>query len=217
MLEHVSQDIGTRYYQLLKPLFSNSIILEFCRINDGVGDPIKSYINGLESSVSPSSLRYLYHAYLSLKHIQTLKLSSIDIVELGCGYGGLCIAIDYVSKNMNINIHSYTCIDLDNPLKLQEIYTTLFQTSFPIKFHSASTFGTDVSGTNNFLISNYCFSEIGDENRKKYIETLIPKVSHGFMAWNFIPVFNFGKDFIRVEPENPQTDLVNSRNSYIYF
>jgi hypothetical protein len=217
MLEHVPQDQGGQYYECLKPIFSNNIITAFCNKNDSIGSPIKHYINGLNSNVSPSSLRYLYHAYLSLKHIQTLNLSSIDIVEVGCGYGGLCLAIDYVSNNMNININSYACIDLENPLRLQQRYIETVGTHFPVRFHSAFTFGSDISGTNNFLISNYCFSEIGDENRQKYIEILIPKVSHGFMTWNAIPLFNFGKEFIKVEDENPQTGPAHCRNSYVYF
>jgi len=214
ILEHVSQDDGKQYYKCLKPFFSNECILEFCKKNDSIGSPNKYYIDGLDSLVSPTSLRYLLHAYLSLKHMQSQSMSKVDIVEVGCGYGGLCLAIDYVSKILNISIKSYTCIDLDNPLKLQEMYIGLFGTSFPVKFHSASTFGSGISGTNNFLISNYCFSEIGYENRKKYIEILIPKVSHGFMTWNAIPVFNFGKEFIHIEKESPNKP---DSSFFVYF
>ena len=205
---------GNLYYECLKNIFSNDVILEFCNKNDSIGSPIKYYINGLNSSVSSVSLRYLFHAYLSLKHMQSLGISSVNIVEIGCGYGGLCVAVDYVSKIMNITITSYTCIDLDSPLKLQEKYIGLFKTYFPVKFHSASTFGSAISGTNNFLISNYCFSEIGPEFRQKYIETLIPKVSNGFMTWNYIPVYNFGKELIKVEREIPQDRHLNF---YVYF
>ena len=64
-----------------------------------------------------------------------------------------------------------------------------------------------------FLISNYCFSEIPGNLQKEYIAKLFPKVSHGFMAWNHIPVYNFGFD-IKEEVEFPKT---GSYNKYIYF
>ena len=215
MLEHVSLDQGNSYYNYLKSYFSNNIIIEFCKKNDSIGTPNKYYIDGLNYRVSTTSLRYLMHAYLSLTHLKTVQEILVNIVELGCGYGGLCLAIDYVSKLLNIHINSYTCIDLDHPLKLQEKYLQLVGTSFPVKFESASTFGKDVIGTDNFLISNYCFSEIGSDNRNNYIQTLIPKISHGFMAWNNINLFDFGKKILKSETEYPMTGGDN--NLYVYF
>jgi hypothetical protein len=59
-----------------------------------------------------------------------------------------------------------------------------------------------------FIISNYCFSEISEEFQKKYIDILFPKVSHGFMAWNMIPTYNFGFKFSE-EDEYPKTGEFN--------
>jgi hypothetical protein len=214
MLEHVSPDQGNQYYGYLKSHFSNESIIEFCKKNDSIGSPNKYNINGLNYSVSPTSLRYLMHGYLALTQIKKVQDTPVDIVEVGCGYGGLCTAIDYISKIMNVKINSYTFIDLDNPIRLQQKYISLVGTSFPTNFLSASKFGAEVEGTNNFLISSYCFSEIGNDNRNMYINTLIPKVSHGFIAWNFIPLFNFDKDNITSEPEYPMT---GPGNLYVYF
>lgn len=215
MLEHVSNEQGNDYYQYLKTCLPNDFIIDFCKKNDRIGSPNLTYIAGLNYRVSSTSLRYLTHAYLSLKHVLKVSNGPVDIVELGAGYGGLCLAIDYLSSPMNVKINSYTCIDLDNPLKLQEKYIKLFGVSFPTNFVSASTFGEDIQGNNNFLISNYCFSEISHENRTKYINTLIPKTSHGFITWNAIPLFNFGKVITNSEPEYPQTG--GGSNLYVYF
>jgi hypothetical protein len=49
--------------------------------------------------------------------------------------------------------------------------------------------------------------------QKQYIATLFPKVSHGFMAWNNIPLYNFGFE-TKSETEVPLTGPVNK---YVYF
>jgi hypothetical protein len=64
-----------------------------------------------------------------------------------------------------------------------------------------------------FLVSNYCFSEISTEFQKKYIDTLFPKISHGFMAWNNSPTYYFGFE-IKEEIEYPKT---GNFNRYVYF
>jgi hypothetical protein len=61
---------------------------------------------------------------------------------------------------------------------------------------------------NLFLVSCYSFSEIPREYQTKYIENLFPKIKHGFITWNNIPVYNFGF-VVDVEEEVPKTGKVN--------
>ena len=82
-----------------------------------------------------------------------------------------------------------------------------------VEFIDSKTFGSSITATNLFLISNYCFSEIDTYLQSMYIKMLFPKVSHGFMAWNFIPIYNFGFIY-KEEDEYP---LTGEGNKYIYF
>jgi hypothetical protein len=213
VLEHVGQDHGNEYYRLIKSEFSieDDKIGDFCRLNDSFGNPTKYFIPGCNIRVSPTSLRYIYHTCLILEHIRSLDLTDLNIVEVGAGYGGLALCMNFFGSD---RIRSYTCIDLPEALQLQELYLSKFQMKFPVSFVPCSTFGSSMDSTNLFMISNYCFSEISDTNRAKYSEILIPKVQHGFIVWNAIDVYDFGKGSVRVVDERPLTD---NKNKYVYF
>jgi hypothetical protein len=207
ILEHVSPEIGHMYYTILKNryLLSDDAIRSFCQRNDSVGTPIKYTIATLAIPVSPTSLRYLEHAMRTIDHIQSLSIDNVDIVEVGCGYGGYALALDYASRIRNILIRSYTFIDLDEPLRLQARYIDTFEVSFPVRFHSASTYGADIREGSMFLISMYCFSEIDKVHQIGYLKHLFPKIHHGILMWNHISLFDFGKPVILAEPEIPLT------------
>lgn len=209
ILEHVNDVQGTQYYKLIvkEIKLTKDQIVEFCRLNDSIGNPMKYTIEGFECS--PTSLRYLYHACLIVKYMNT---SDTKMIELGGGYGGLCLAIDYVAKIMNTKLLSYDIIDLDPAVELQKQYLSNFTLQFPVYYHSSSTYGSNAVG--DFLVSNYCFSEISAQHQRKYMDILLPKISKGFMTWNHIPLFDFGKDFLKIQEEKPQT---GSNNLFIYF
>jgi hypothetical protein len=218
VLEHVSFEYGSEYLRYIKYLtpFTNEDIINYCNKNDKYGSGIK-YDYGIVVT-SPTNLRYILHAYLILKHITELGRSRINIAEIGCGYGGLCLAIEHFSKIMNVTIDNYYLVDLPDIINLQKRYLGNFSLSFKTHFHNALQYGSDIENNDLFLVSNYCFSEISDNNQKRYIEQLFPKVSHGFMAWNFIPVYNFGFNY-RQEDEYPNTyhDTSVKLNQYVYF
>ncbi len=68
-----------------------------------------------------------------------------------------------------------------------------------------------------FLVSNYAYSEISMDLQKKYTKYVLnPYVSHGFLAWNSINVYNF--------IENKQLHIIdefsssgNEYNKYVRF
>lgn len=214
MLEHVSEPLGKQYLDYIQTItkIETSDIISYCAMNDKLGNPNKNeYGFGL---VSPTSLRYMLHAHLILTHLHSLQLPLIDIVEVGGGYGGLCFAVYYLSKKYNININSYTIIDLTSILNLQKKYISTLDCDMNIHFENADMFGKNIKKSNMFLISNYCFSETHDYIQKNYIKHLFPKVSHGFMAWNHIPTYFFGFQF-REEKEFPLTG--NNYNKFLFF
>lgn len=216
MLEHVSGHQGEEYLNFLVKELSLGEIKAFCELNDKVGNPVNhSFCFG---TASPTSLRYLHHALLILKYIGFLSLSRVHLVEVGGGYGGLFLALHYVARLRypGISFEQYIIIDLPGPLKLQEKYLVShgYVRGKDVDFKEASTHGSTVEeGKEWFLVSNYCFSEICDEYQQQYRQHLFPKVSHGFMAWNIIPVYDFGFS-LTIEEEYPKTA---PNNKYIYF
>jgi hypothetical protein len=141
----------------------------------------------------------------------------MDFVEVGGGYGGLALAVDYLAKKYGIleSVKSYTIIDLAAPSKLQQEVLKQHALSIPVHFVDAATYGKDISTTNMFLISNYAFSCFTEPIRKRYQAELFSKVSHGCMAWNFIKTYDFGFE-LRVEDEVPLTGP-SETNRYVYF
>jgi len=213
MLEHVSREQGQEYLSCIQKntTITEQQIISFCELNDRLGAPNRHSYGTLVCS--PTNLRYLYHAHLILTYFKTFTLPSYKLVEVGGGYGGLCLAIQTLAPHYTVTLESYTILDLPAPSRLQEKYLTLHTLPAPVSFVNAETFGATLPGQDYFIISNYCFSEISFEFQKRYIETLFPKVSHGFMAWNMIPTYFFGFP-IREEEEVPKTGPFNK---YVYF
>ena len=223
VLEHVDEKGGAEYYNLLvnRSMYTREDIRTFCTMNDRLGSPLRyAYGDGLVCS--PTSLRYLWHAHLILSWFKSFDKFSYDIVEIGGGYGGLCAAICLFAKKYNIAVPSYTIIDLPHVGDLQNIYLSDVQkkdslfNNTQLSFVDAYTYGAGIQKDNLYLISNYCFSEIPLQYQQLYRNILFPKVKHGFMAWNMIPVYHFGFA-MREEEETPNTGNVNSVNKFVYF
>jgi hypothetical protein len=145
--------------------------------------------------------------------LKSLSLPSIDIVEVGGGYGGLCMALHFLSNMYGLTLNSYTIIDLLTVTKLQSLYISSTMPTIKVQTVDAATFGSTIETKNLYLISNYCFSELTRSYQENYIHTLFPKVSHGFMAWNAIPLYNFGFP-VQEEEEVPKT---GAHNQILYF
>jgi hypothetical protein len=85
MLEHTSGYQGHQYIELLKQTkISVKDIDEFSKKNDAIGGTKQKMFAELNLTLSPSNLRYLYQAYLIIKHFQKFK-RKINIVEIGGG------------------------------------------------------------------------------------------------------------------------------------
>lgn len=213
MLEHVTPTLGAEYISHL--LSSSSLTMDhvrtYCHQNDKIGGGQKYPYSFL--TTSPSNLRYLFQAHLICTHLRSLQKTNVEIVEVGCGYGGLFLAIDMVAPLYHIQISCYHLIDLPESSALQQWYLSAHSCTTPTRFHLAAAYGDTIDSNDLFLISNYCFSEIDRIHQKRYCQHLFPRVSHGFMAWNNIPTYDFGFP-IREEVEYP---LTGPMNRYVYF
>jgi hypothetical protein len=210
--EHLSSDYGNAYLDWIEhdTDLSSETIMAFCKENDRIGSPTK--IETSIGHVSATSLRYLYHAHIILSHFRKFA-EPIHIVEIGGGYGGLCLAISYLCRYYKLDIQSYTIIDLDEAIQLQKLYLENHTIQFPVEFVLADTYGEGIPRKDMMLISNYCFSEISLDKQKNYVDKLFQKVAHGFMVWNFIEVYEFGFP-MKVEMERP---CFQDRNKFIFF
>ena len=209
VLEHVSHEEGKKYLEYIISKFNLTYeeIFTFCSKNDSIGNPIKFVFPF--GQASPTSLRYILHSLLILEHIQNLQLKNLDIIELGGGYGGLCLCMFHFAPKFNVTFE-YTIIDLKYAGELQCKYLD----AHTIPVNCIEPHGESLEGKNYFLISNYCFAEIDTQSQRKYIELLFPKVTHGFITWNeFLDPYDFGFECKIIE-EFPQTGV---KNKYIYF
>ncbi len=240
ILEHVSTDDGQRYLNLIItefPWISREDIIKFCEINDAVGKPkTHSYwLTGVKFSCSPTSLRYIYHALTIMDYYQTTACKRI--VEVGCGYGGLCLAINFFSRCFETQpqIDQYNIIDLPDAGKL--IYSYLQKQSsnvknlvhIPVDIKSANHYGDDIVVQDDspiFFISNYCYTEIAVEHNTAYTQRLLPKCTNGFLVWQnggnnrAYPVVNAGqilnKPVKKVFEEKP-VGMDIYKNFFVYF
>ena len=178
-------------------------------LNDSYGQPNKFKYSD-EIQCSPTNFRYIYHSFLILKH---MKERSVNIVEIGGGYGGLCLYLFRLSPLFNVHIQSYTIFDIDNVVDLQKMY--LQQFNININTHTLNdTFNLD---NNSFLISNYAFSEISDSLQKEYINKVIKYCTSGFLVWNHINLYEFTNHPITSELERPTTSKTDHKNLFVYF
>lgn len=222
ILEHLTPEHGKDYLnECLAKNISLVDIYEFCQKNDAIGNPRKAeYIlqinpeNAFRFQCSPTSLRYIFHSCLILKHIKDLRMKSVKIVEVGGGYGGLLLALDFFAKKHDVLIESYTILDLPEANLIQTKYLSSHTVSFPYFIQNGHSFGSNLEGNDYFFISNYCLSEITDTYRKSYMEKLLPKCPHGFLAWNMQEYKDIGKA-VRIEPEVPP--MCPEQNRMIYF
>ena len=216
ILEHLSPELGKQYLEciLYKTGITNNEIVEFCAINDAIGNANKVKYDGLSIPVSSTSLRYIFHSHLILTHIKTLADPNTDIVELGGGYGGLCLSLYHFATKYGVHINSYKICDLPAAIRLQKKYLSAIDATLNVELVDSTSLGENIDCDNMFLISNYCFSEISKENQDSYRQKLFPKITHGFITWNFIPVYDIGFN-LRIESEIPDTGF--GMNKYVYF
>src|SRR5207247_1982417 len=93
------------------------------------------------------------------------SLDGIRIVEIGGGYGGQCAVVSAVATPA-----SYTLVDLDPVLRLQQAYLREFRVS-NVSFAPARDL--DPSAGYDLVISNYAFSECMRRVQRHYLERVL--------------------------------------------
>lgn len=174
ILEHVGEDLGRMYAEEIRkhPLFKPEH-LELARLNDTEGTPTLLDYDPPFTNVCPSTLRYLKTA-LDLFGLFG-SLDSMNIVEIGAGYGGQCRVISNLFKPK-----SYTIVDLLQPLLLAQRY---LHGVCNVTFRTEEILKTDQY---DLVISNYAFSECERAVQNAYVEKAIKNSKHGYIMFNDI-------------------------------
>lgn len=223
ILEHTDFDFGMKYMELIATEFNEDPkhFLDIIARNDAIGSPKTYDFNGV--TMSPSNLRYIYHALLikSKCDVWFKGKDTLNIVEIGGGYGGLCLFLKSIYKEKNI---TYTIIDLPEPSKLQNKF--LQETG---QHNAKSISGSELDSLSNntfdLVISNYCISEIGRENQEEYFKKVIVNCDKKFFIWNYLTrkrkfffFKSFDIDFINKEDYIFETErpLTGEYNKFIY-
>lgn len=197
VLEHVSDHLGHLYLGYIQKDFSYICmedVIEYVQKNDSIGNPYTVQYNtssGHTFECSPSSLRYVYHALLILNTMRNHSNKNLKrVVELGCGYGGLFLAITFFRDLYfeDVTIDHYLFIDFPQVLTLTSNYLKANEmlNLSQLSFINTLTFAEgDIENTENdlFLVSNYCFTELSEDLRDNYFKSLLSKVSGGFIIW----------------------------------
>lgn len=106
------------------------------------------------------------------------NLDGKSIVEIGAGYGGLCLMISKMFK-----VKSYTIIDIKEALKLSKRYLTESGVDNLVFVENNAQLSEE---NYDLLISNYAFSECAHDQQMFYIENVLKKCKNGFMEYNNI-------------------------------
>ena len=217
ILEHVTKDFGDKYLNEIMNYYNTfymqnkDYLIEICNQNDLYGKTKKEYFTDF-TYCSPSNLRYILHSLLSLSVMYEESLNNINIIEIGGGYGGLCFFIKKLAPLFNITITSYTMFDLLPVSRLQEKYLGYLNDN--ANCYQLDNFNIEKMKHNSFLISNYAFSEISMSLQEEYIQKIInPYVSHGFLTWNAIPLYEFVENKTII-PMAEFPDTGPGRNNY---
>ena len=169
------------------------------QLNDEHGNTIRLKIVDTLCECSPNSIKYIYYGLLVVRHILDLKISNMDFIEVGGGYGGQCVILNELFKMFGIKINKYISIDLDNVVKFQEKYVKLCGPYKNCEFISYENYKTYPFSTDSYLLSSYCLSELSDDTRKDYYDNLLQYTNHGIVIWNNPYCVDLPKNYTEIE------------------
>jgi len=235
ILENVSKEYGAQYLQNIEadfPMVTFEILRKYVNTNDKYGNASKTIFTTQDKKLlycSPSSLRYLYHALIL---VDAFKLSGCrKIIELGAGYGGLCLAVQFVVQLFtDVTIDKYVMIDLPHSCTLIRSYLQVHEEFLTIPYEVMDDYDTisiEYSSNNEyFFVSNYCFSALSLKWQTHYLSHVLENCQHGWVTWQTcfgesinraMVLLGKPKDSYTIVTEKPQTAPYFIENYWICF
>ena len=217
ILEHVSQYQGQQYlFEINKYTKLPNELWEQFLLNDSIGSPNK-YLYELpigNKYVSPTTLRYIKFSLDIINFIKNhVQKNGINIVEIGGGYGGLCKVLLDICEYYGIDIYEYTIYDLEDVSKLSKKYLDTIPHGKCDNLRTGTLVNCEPPSRIDLVLAFYSYSEISEEFRKLYCETIISNSLHGYFAWNFNmtneEIKNELSKNISIEEEVPLTGQFN--------
>lgn len=173
ILEHVSNDLGKKYYLKLREELSHQEIVNLCKSVKNVGSPKLSTFDG--SDLNPSTLRYINVGLDLRKKYSKNKFE--NIVEIGPGYGGQALVLENFFE-----IKSYTFIDLPQVNKLIKKFLSYHKPKFKYSFSEIESYKNKEKY--DLFLSNYAFSELPKKLQITAINNIISHTEYGYMIVN---------------------------------
>ena len=200
---------GQMYYDRILSEAPNELYLKLSQIAkcDTIGNPVVDrYVNKEcftnDLIMSACNLRYV-NTVMEINRCFNFGDKSINIVELGVGFGGLCFA-----ASQWFNINKYCLLDLENVQALatkclDQLGNTTHTTKTPSKI--------------DLLISEFCLSEFDDSLINSYYNDYVSKAERVYLRFNLHDeqrkaafLEKIGNDFnYVVEDEWPKTHWPN--------
>lgn len=227
IIENVNKTFGDLYLQNIEKYPETSQIdwTLIKRLND-IGSPqMETFgINNQQIPLSPTTLRYVQYSLDILTYMKKTETNNPDIIEVGGGYGFQAVLLCEFAKFFSINIRSYTIVDLPEATNMQNQYIKACQIDIPYTTMVCYniTENTFQPSNRSFFISNYALGELTKELQDFYIETIVKKMAHGYICWNFSvgnPYIHnyFNQPTVISEEENPQTNCPPVKSYIIKF
>jgi hypothetical protein len=227
IIENVNKTFGDLYLQNIHK-YPEHTQIDWSRVKqlNDIGSPqMETFeINNQEIQLSPTTLRYVQYSLDILTYMTNKQMNNTDVVEVGGGYGFQAVLLYELARYFSININSYTIVDLPEANNMQNQYIKACQTNVPFKTIVCYNVNDDTfqPSNNSFFISNYALGEFTRELQDFYVETIVKKMAHGYICWNFSVgnpyVHNYFNDpTIIYEEENPQTNCPPVKSYIIKF
>lgn len=211
ILEHTSKEASIVFLQRILdefPKIVEKINWDKVAENDKFGSPILLEYSNVPSKnklYSPSTIAYTFKALDILRHMKESNLNDVNILEIGAGYGGQCKMILDLAPLFNINIESYTLVDLYYPNKLQKKYLSRLGYNDKIFYQAFELLEDGKVSLNKFdyLVSIYALSEFTEQVRTIYLNMLGSEYKY-YILWNTPTSHDMYADSL-IEEEFPKT------------
>ena len=171
ILEHVPPEQGEDYVHTIQAYELDEDIINSFKENDSIGGANLVEYDEPFGRISPSTLRYIQNALDISYFFGEGELNKI--VEIGGGYGGLCKTISCLC-----DFDEYHLYDIEPASKLQEKYLSKF--GIKAVHHSVPEETKDI----DLLISNYAYSELGENLQDLYYNNVIKNAKKVYMILN---------------------------------
>lgn len=215
ILEHTSEEASRTFLSRAVNEYADKVNkIDWVKVseNDSLGSPILLEYQEVPSKnklFSPSTIAYVFKALDILQHMKDNGLNNVNVLEIGGGYGGQCKMVIDLAPLFDIDIDSYTLIDLYWPNKLQRKYLETLGYTDKINYLSYEELKDSDTSIPKFdyLVSIYALGEFMPDVQQFYIDKM-NRFPYHYVLWN-TPQIHERFLLSDIEEERPRTGPFN--------